>query len=159
MILFELNPDHGKLLRKQFAEEGANHEQIDIRPKGNVTYFLELHNEIDLMFDPTPYNGGVTTGDSFWMGVPVLCLEGDAYVSRQGVMQNRCLGLDAFIAKDSGEFVEKAVQIRANADLLMQLRVNLRRMLQESPLMDYDSYAAEFKKMLLRWWAKRCSRN
>ena len=159
LILFELNPDHGQLLRKQLAEEGANPEQIDIRPKGNVTYFLELHNEIDLMFDPTPYNGGVTTGDSFWMGVPVLCLEGEAYVSRQGVMQNRCLGLNAFIAKDSGEFVEKAVQIRANAELLMQLRVNLRGMLQESPLMDYDSYAAEFKKMLLRWWAKRCSEN
>ena len=67
--------------------------------------------------------------------------------------------MDAFIAKDSGEFVEKAVQIRANAELLMQLRVNLRGMLQESPLMDYDGYAAEFKKMLLRWWAKRCSEN
>ena len=157
IILFELNPDHGQLLKQFFLEEGVAPEQADIRPKGGVTYFLELHNEIDLMFDPFPYNGGVTTGDSFWMGVPVLCLEGDTYVSRQGVMQNRCLGLEAFIAGDTGEFIEKAVQISNNADLLLQLRQNLRGMLQQSALMDYDGYAAEFKTMLNRWWAKRCA--
>ena len=111
------------------------------------------------MFDPFPYNGGVTTGDSFWMGVPVLCLEGDTYVSRQGVMQNRCLGLEVFIAADTGEFIEKALQISNNADLLLQLRQNLRRMLQQSALMDYDGYATEFKTMLESWWAKRCAEN
>ena len=157
IILFELNPDHGQLLKQFFSEEGVAPEQVDIRPKGGVTYFLELHNEIDLMFDPFPYNGGVTTGDSFWMGVPVLCLEGDTYVSRQGVMQNRCLGLEAFIAGGTGEFIEKAVQISNNAGLLMQLRQNLRGMLQQSALMDYDGYAAEFRTMLERWWAKRCA--
>ena len=159
IILFELNPDHGQLLKQFFSEEGVAPEQVDIRPKGGVTYFLELHNEIDLMFDPFPYNGGVTTGDSFWMGVPVLCLEGDTYVSRQGVMQNRCLGLEAFIAGDTGEFIEKAVQISNNADLLLQLRQNLPGMLQQSALMDYDGYATEFKTMLERWWAKRCAEN
>ena len=159
IILFELNPDHGQLLKQFFSEEGVAPEQVDIRPKGGVTYFLELHNEIDLMFDPFPYNGGVTTGDSFWMGVPVLCLEGDTYVSRQGVMQNRCLGLEAFIAGDTGEFIEKAVQISNNADLLLQLRQNLRGMLQQSALMDYDGFAAEFKTMLNCWWAKRCDEN
>ena len=111
------------------------------------------------MFDPFPYNGGVTTGDSFWMGVPVLCLEGDTYISRQGVMQNRCLGLEAFIAGDTWEFIEKAVQISNNADLLLQLRQNLRGMLQLSALMDYDRYATEFKTMLERWWAKRYAEN
>ena len=159
IILFELNPDHGQLLKRFFTEENIAPSQIDIRPKGSVTYFLELHNEIDLMFDPFPYNGGVTTGDSFWMGVPMLCLEGDTYVSRQGVMQNRCLGLEAFIAGDTGEFIEKAVQISNNADLLLQLRQNLRGMLQQSALMAYDGYAAEFKTMLERWWAKRCAEN
>jgi len=157
IILFELNADHGQLLKRFFTEDGVTPAQVDIRPKGTVTYFLEMHNEIDLMFDPFPYNGGVTTGDSFWMGVPVLCLEGDTYVSRQGVMQNRCLGLEAFIAKDSGEFVEKAFQISNNAGLLMQLHQNLRGMLQQSALMDYEGYAAEFKMMLERWLTNRCS--
>ena len=109
------------------------------------------------MLDPFPYNGGVTTGDAFWMGVPVLCLEGDAYVSRQGVLQNRCLGLEAFIARDEGEFIEKAVQISNNPDMLKQLRENLREMLERSPLMDYNCYAREFGGMLQRWWAKRCA--
>ena len=107
-------------------------DRVDIRPKGGVDYFLKLHNEIDLMLDPFPYNGGVTTGDAFWMGVPLLCLEGDAYVSRQGVLQNKCLGLEAFIAQDEGEFVEKAVQISNNPDMLVQLRENLRGMLGQN---------------------------
>ena len=157
IILQQLNDGHGQRLRDWFAEAGAAPAQIDIRPKGGVTYFLKLHNEIDLMLDPFPYNGGVTTGDAFWMGVPLLCLEGDAYVSRQGVLQNKCLGLEAFIAQDEGEFVEKAVQISNNPDMLVQLRENLRGMLERSPLMDYGGYAREFGGMLERWWAKRCS--
>ena len=157
IILQQLNNGHGQRLRDGFVEAGATAGQIDIRPIGGVTYYLELHNEIDLMFDPFPYNGGVTTGDAFWMGVPVLCLEGDAYVSRQGVLQNKCLGLEAFIARDEGEFIEKAVQISNNPDMLKQLRENLRGMLERSPLMDYTGYAREFGGMLQRWWAKRCA--
>ena len=157
LILQQLNDGHGQRLRDWFAEAGAAAGQIDIRPKGGVAYFLKLHNEIDLMLDPFPYNGGVTTGDAFWMGVPLLCLEGDAYVSRQGVLQNKCLGLEAFIARDEGEFVEKAVQISNNPNMLVQLRENLRGMLERSPLMDYGGYAREFGGMLERWWAKRCS--
>ena len=68
----------------------------------------------------------------------MLSLEGDAYVSRQRVLQNKCLGLEAFIARDEGEFIEKAVQISNNPDMLKQLRENLRRMLERSPLMDLD---------------------
>ena len=87
----------------------------------------------------------------------MLCLEGDAYVSRQGVLQNKCLGLEAFIARDEGELIEKAVQISNNPDMLKQLRENLRGMLERSPLMDYNGYAREFGGMLQRWWAKRCA--
>ena len=86
-----------------------------------------------------------------------LCLEGDAYVSRQGVLQNKGLGLEAFIASNEEEFVGKAVQISNNPDMLKQLRENLRGMLERSPLMDYDGYAREFGGMLQRWWAKRCA--
>ena len=71
IILLQLNDRHGQLLRDQFIADGAEPGQLDIRPKGSVTYFLGLHNQIDLMLDPFPYNGGVTTGDSFWMGVPM----------------------------------------------------------------------------------------
>ncbi|MEE2946692.1 MAG: tetratricopeptide repeat protein [Verrucomicrobiota bacterium] len=157
IILQQLNDGHGKRLRDWFAEAGAASGQIDIRPKGGVSYFLRLHNEIDLMLDPFPYNGGVTTSDAFWMGVPLLCMEGDSYVSRQGMMQNKCLGLEAFIARDEGEFIEKAVQISNNTDMLVQLRENLRGILERSPLMDYSGYAREFGEMLQRWWAKRCA--
>ena len=156
IILFQLNDNHGELLRDQFYECGANQKQIDIRPKGDAVYYLKLHYEIDLMLDPFPYNGGISTCDSFWMGVPVLCMNGKSYVSRQGVMQNTCLKLEAFIANDHEEFIQKALQISRNQDLLKQLRSNLREMLKRSPLMDYNRYANQFGDMLQRWWAKRC---
>ena len=89
--------------------------------------------------------------------MPLLCLEGETYVSRQGVMQNKCLGLEAFIARDEREFIEKAVQISNNPDMLIPLPQNLRGMLQRSPLMDYSGYALEFGGMLQRWWTKRCT--
>ena len=58
IILQQLNNGHGQRLRDWFDEAGASPKQIDIRPnKGSVTYFLKLHNEIDLMLNPFPYNG------------------------------------------------------------------------------------------------------
>lgn len=65
--------------------------------------YLRLFGQIDVALDPFPYNGGVSTCDALWMGVPVVSLAGDAYRSRQGLMILSNLGLARELAADSPE--------------------------------------------------------
>jgi predicted O-linked N-acetylglucosamine transferase (SPINDLY family) len=40
--------------------------------------------DVDIALDPVPYNGGTTTLQTLWMGVPVLVKAGNNFVSRMG---------------------------------------------------------------------------
>ncbi|MDP6794408.1 MAG: hypothetical protein QF721_02040 [Verrucomicrobiota bacterium] len=83
-----------------------------------------------------------------------------AELSRQLLSRNEA-DVDAlFLLGRNDEAIkalEKAVQISNSPDMLVQLRENLRGVLERSPLMDYDGYAREFSGILQLWWAKRCA--
>jgi len=97
-----------------------------------------------LMLDPFPYNGGVTTGDCLWMGTPILALEGDSYVSRQGASLLTCMDLPELIAVDREALIAKAAGWFEAPQRLAKLGDGLRGRLRCSPLMDHAGYARDF---------------
>ena len=108
MLLARDDPAHEGSVAAKFERHGIGAGQLVFAVKGPERGYLELHNRIDLMLDPFPYNGGVTTGDCLWMGTPILALEGDSYVSRQGVSLLTSVGLPELIAADREALVAKA---------------------------------------------------
>jgi predicted O-linked N-acetylglucosamine transferase (SPINDLY family) len=141
---------HEGLLLAKFERHGIGAGQLLFTAKGPERDYLESHNRIDLMLDPFPYNGGVTTGDCLWMGTPILALEGDSYVSRQGVSLLSSVGLPELIAADREELVAKAAGWCAVPEHLAKLGGDLRGKLQRSPLMDHAGYARELTEALER---------
>ena len=142
-------------LRRRFVAAGANPQQLLWVPTAEIERYLNYFHDVDLALDPFPYNGGVSTGDALWMGIPVLTLTGASYVSRQGVSLLTNVGLTEGIATDEADYLARAKRWATAPATLAPLRYQLRERLLRSPLMDYSAYAEELGAALLGIWNER----
>lgn len=117
--------------------------------------YYEAYQLFDLALDPFPYNGGVTTCDALWMGVPVLTLAGNTYVSRQGAAILTHAGLGEFVAESVDGLVALARTWAENRDVLAEIRAGLRDQLARSPVADGPAYVRHLEEALRRAWQKR----
>ena len=109
--------------------------------------FLASYSRVDVALDPFPYNGGTTTSEALWQGVPVLCFEGDRWAARQGASLLRAAGLDEFVAHDEADYIARGVQLgRKFADERLQMRDRL----LASSMMDTAAFARELEGIYRR---------
>ena len=81
------------------------------------------------------------------MGVPVVTKYGNRHGTRFGLSFLSNLELAELAAADDAGYMERAVMLAQNMDVLTFLHKNLRRMLQTSPLMDGYSYCRDVEKL------------
>lgn len=117
---------------------------------------LRAHQRIDIALDPFPYPGITTTVETLWMGVPVLTLKGDRFLSHQGETILHNAGLPEWIAADEDDYVAKAAAFAADLAGLAELRRRLRGQLLASPLCDAPRFARNFEAALRGMWRKWC---
>ena len=122
-------------MRQRFQSHGITPDRLDIRPyNASVLDHYLTFSEVDIALDPFPFNGGTTTCDAIYMGVPVISLLGDRYISRMAAtIMSRC-GLEELVAKSQADFIDIAVRLANNSRKLQHLRQNLRKMFESSPL-------------------------
>jgi len=111
---------------------------------------LKDYNKIDISLDTFPYNGVTTSFESIWMGVPVLVLKGNRFVSRCGYSINKNLGLEDLIASDKEDYISKASKLasKENIQKLNKLRKSLRQKALTSPLFNIKLFTDSFTKLL-----------
>ncbi len=141
-------------IRARFApfceRHGIDVRRIEIRPGTDHFAFLGTYGEIDLALDPFPYNGGTTTTEALWQGVPVMCYRGDRWASRTSASILLAAGLDEFVAADREEYVSRAIAIAtesARRDELAGLRSGMRERLENSPVCDTDGFARNMESL------------
>ena len=45
---------------------------------------LNIYNKVDIALDPFPFQGNTTSIEAVWMGVPIITLKGNRYISHFG---------------------------------------------------------------------------
>ena len=80
-------------LRARFAKYGFEGKRLILRGPSPHPEMLEQYGDIDIALDPFPFNGGMTTLEALWMGIPVVTLAGNSVVSRQTVSALANIGL------------------------------------------------------------------
>ena len=80
------------------------------------------------------------------MGVPVITLAGTSHGSRFGnsILQNA--GFGELVAGNKEEYVNKAVMLTKDLELLDELHKNLRKIVLNSILMDEQTYVRGLEK-------------
>ncbi|MBF0124917.1 MAG: peptide-binding protein, partial [Magnetococcales bacterium] len=112
---------------------------------------------IDIQLDPHPFNGGITTLQSLWQGVPVITLLGVRHASRVGASLLTTAGLAEWTVAASGDdYVTKAVALASDQRRLADLRSNLRERIGCTSLLDGSPFTHHWQEMLTTAWNRYC---
>lgn len=138
-----------------FAANGIPEARLDLVEWSTGTNeHLGIYNRIDIALDTFPYNGTTTTCEAFWMGVPVVCLEGERHSARVGGSLLNALGLQELLARDTDAFVRIAAELAADPARLAALRAGLRQRMTESPLLDHAGFTQNLEAAYRDMWAR-----
>ncbi len=144
-------------MRAAFAAHGIAGQRLDLRGSTSHRGQLLQHADVDIMLDPFPYSGGLTTCEALWMGVPVVTLPGETFASRHSASHLRNVGLPEFIAADLVDYQEIAALWAADPDGLAALRAGLRDSMRHSPLCDGPRFGRSLGAALRHAWAEACA--
>ena len=140
---------------QQFEQLGISQDRVAIYGWKLPDEHLKLYGEVDIALDTYPYNGGITTTEGLWMGVPVISLVGKCFVSRAGLIILSYLGLELFATSTPEEYVAKATALAGNLEALEKIRASMRERMAASTLFDAKGLARRmetaYRKMWHRW--------
>jgi predicted O-linked N-acetylglucosamine transferase (SPINDLY family) len=143
-------------IRDAFAAHGISSAQLDLRGASAHRAFLAEYGQIDIVLDPFPYSGGLTTCEALWMGVPTVTLPGDFFASRHSASHLSNVGLADWVTGSVDEYVEMAVARASDLPALADLRTGLRERARRSPLCDAPRFGRNLGSALRLAWRVWC---
>ena len=132
-------------LTEGFTARGIAAGRLEFEGYERRSDYYRAFERVDLALDPFPFNGGMSTLDALWMGVPVLSLAGESLWARQGAMVLGALGLgDDWLARDVDDYVERAIAVAHQPSALPALRTGLRGRVADADFAQPERFAAAF---------------
>ena len=124
--------------KKRLALLNFDLDRIEFRPFSPD--YLEQYRDIDIALDTAPYNGGLTTCEALYMGVPVISMRGRTHGARFGASILTNAGVRELIAENDINYVRRAVQLAESPKLIAGYHAGLRANMKQAPLMNAQEY-------------------
>lgn len=119
-----------------FLAKGVGESRVVFEPSRSYEGLLAWLQQIDVVLDSFPGNGGLSLLDPLWMGVPVVSRKGHWPGARQALSVLAALELNEWVADSSSAFVATAVALASDLQALANYRKTLRSRMMNSPLVD-----------------------
>jgi protein O-GlcNAc transferase len=123
----------------RLARHGVDAARVTLEGQAEHFDFLRAYGRIDIALDTFPYNGGTTTTEALWQGVPVLAFNGDRWAARTSRSLLLAAGLQDWVLPDAEGYVQHAIALAADPTTparLATLRGELRDRLRAGPACD-----------------------
>ena len=114
--------------------------------------YMLRYLDVDIALDTFPWPGGGTTCDALYMGVPVVSYYTERHSTRFTYSLLANIGLSDLASTSLSDYVETAVALAGNLDLLDALHRELRDRMKTSPVMDQERYIREMEECYRAVW-------
>lgn len=151
------DPPFEDQIRTAFQDSGVDPDRVECRGHTPFSEMLSEYNGIDISLDTFPFNGGMTSLLSLWMGVPVVTFPGPTVAGRQTASFLTHIEIPDSVAADADDYITTATSLASDRERLNELRNNLRHLVAKSPLCNADRFAADFQRTLRNLWHKWCN--
>ncbi len=142
-----------------FDAAGVYADRLDLVTRLPFDAYLQQYLQVDIALDPFPMNGGTTTCEALWMGVPVVSRSGRSGASRRAISLLTNAGLPQLVAGSWEGYIDTALRLAADLLALAQLRATLRERLRASPLLDAQGFTRDLEALYRDAWRRWCTRS
>lgn len=157
LVLHAYPGAHRQRVADHLNRQGIDPQRLSFADRAALPGYMSQYNRIDIGLDPFPFNGGTTTCDALWMGVPVVTLAGPLAVGRGGVSVLSNAGLPQLIAQTPQEYIQIATDLASDFPRLAEMRQTLRPRMLASPLMDSRQFARDIEAAYRHMWQNWCA--
>jgi len=132
---------------ERFAVNGVAADRISmISAQDNLHDHLANYHHADIALDTFPFAGATTTFQALWMGLPVISLMGERFISRAGGSISTIARLGDLVADTPHGFIDIAAALAGDWERLKDLRATMRDRINQSPICDGAGYTATLEE-------------
>jgi tetratricopeptide (TPR) repeat protein len=144
-------------LVSRFVAQGVPQDSVICIGSTERRDHLLAFANIDISLDPFPQNGGISTWESLYMGVPVIAKLGNGASSRAAGAIVKAIGLDDWVAADDDGYVAIAKKFASQPSHLEKLRADLPARIADSAAGNVGVYTQNVEAGYRQFWRDYCA--
>ncbi|HTC98392.1 MAG TPA: tetratricopeptide repeat protein [Bradyrhizobium sp.] len=141
----------------RFVAHGVSQDRVICMGSSARRDHLQAFENIDISLDPFPQNGGISTWDSLYMGVPVIAKLGNGASSRAAGAILKAVALDDWVGDDDDGYVAIAQKFASMPSHLEKLRAELPARIANSPAGNVAVYTQRVEAGYRQFWRDYCA--
>ncbi|MBM3571557.1 MAG: tetratricopeptide repeat protein [Alphaproteobacteria bacterium] len=141
---------------RRFAAYGISNDRLIMRGHSAHPQMLAEYGDVDIALDPFPYNGGRTSCEALWMGLPLVAMRGQRMIARQSASLLQAICRAEWIAETPEQYREIAHRLAHAPAVLAAYRAEQRGRIKQSPLTDARRFAANLEAVYRDMWRRWC---
>jgi predicted O-linked N-acetylglucosamine transferase (SPINDLY family) len=130
--------------KNEFQSRGISPDRIDF----GHTKLSQAMSEVDIVLDTFPHNSGTTLFETVYCGRPFVTMSGNLSLGRLGGSILKNLRLDQFISECEDDYIESAVNLSSQKNMLRDVSEFIRTEISKSPLMNSPKFMERFKAIV-----------
>ena len=141
-------------LREEARRRGIDPERLIFARSVPYAEHLARFQLADLFLDTIPYNGGATTSDALWCGVPVVTCSGEAFASRMAASLLNAVGMPELAVGNLGEYEALALRLARDPAHLNSLKAHLAEHRSAFALFDTARFTRNLEAAYEQMWRR-----
>jgi predicted O-linked N-acetylglucosamine transferase (SPINDLY family) len=140
----------------RFVANGISSDRVICMGSTRRSEHLDAFASIDISLDPFPQNGGISTFESLYMGVPVVAKLGNAAASRGSASILTAIGLEDWVGKDEESYLAIARKYASRPSEVVALRAELPDRIANSAVGNIETYTRRVEEGYRQFWRDYC---